>query len=308
MPKTRIADAVRGGRVLVSDGAWGTLLQDRGLRPGECPERWAAERPADVKDIARRYLAAGADLVQTDSFGGTSFKLRHFGLDGRTEELNEAAARLSAEAAAEAGGERWVIASVGPTGRMLAMGDVTGEELYEAFRQQAEALARGGADALCVETMSDVEEAALAVRAAREHTACEVIATFTFERTVRGDYRTMMGVSPEEAAEAMVRAGADIVGTNCGNGIERMVEIVRAMRPAAAGAPILVHANAGLPRQVDGVDVFPDTPADMARQAGALVAAGAGIVGGCCGTTPEHIRAIRDALRPGRPPRGRTPG
>jgi 5-methyltetrahydrofolate--homocysteine methyltransferase len=293
MSRGKIVDAVKAGRVLVSDGAWGTFLQQKGLQPGECPELWNVEHAADVEDIGRSYVQAGADMIESDSFGGTSFKLKHFGLEKRVAEINEAAARISRRAA---GPDRWVIASVGPTGQMLALGDVTEAEIYDAFKVQCAALAKGGADALCIETMSALDEAALAVKAAREHTACEVICTFTFELNTKGEYRTMMGVSPEQAAEAALAAGAHVIGANCGNGMERMIEIVRLMRAAAPKAPILVHANAGLPKNVNGRDVFPETPADMAGRTPALVAAGAGIVGGCCGTTPAHIAAIRKAV------------
>jgi 5-methyltetrahydrofolate--homocysteine methyltransferase len=296
MAKQKIVDAVKSGRVLISDGAWGTFLQKKGMKPGECPELWAVQRPADVKEIAQAYFAAGADMVESDTFGGTSYKLEHYGLKDRVAEINEAAARLSAEAAAEAGGTKWVIASVGPTGQMLVTEDVTPDEMYAAFKDQVVALAKGGADAICIETMSDIEEAALAVKAVKENTKCEAIVTFTFAKTVNGDYRTMMGVSPEQGAEAMIKAGADIIGTNCGNGIERMIDIVKAMRTVAPKTPILVHANAGLPKNVNGVDTFPETPEDMARQVGGLVKAGANIIGGCCGTTPAHIQAMKKAV------------
>ncbi|MDH3346108.1 MAG: homocysteine S-methyltransferase family protein [Kiritimatiellaceae bacterium] len=286
----KIIEAVKSGRVLISDGAWGTFLQQKGLKPGECPELWNLERPDDVREIAQSYIDAGADMVETNSFGGTRFKLEHYGFEDRVAEISEAAARLSREAA----GDKWVIASIGPTGKMLLMGDVTEEELYEGFKEQAVALEKGGADAICVETMSALDEAGLAVKAVKENTQCEAITTFTFEQTVNGDYRTMMGVSPEQAAEEMIGAGADIIGTNCGNGIERMIEIVKAMRTVAPDTPILVHANAGLPTNVNGVDTFPETPEDMASQVDGLIEAGANIVGGCCGTTPAHIQALKE--------------
>jgi 5-methyltetrahydrofolate--homocysteine methyltransferase len=293
MAKQKIVEAVKAGRVLVSDGAWGTFLQKKGLKPGECPELWCLTHRADVLDIAKGYIAAGADMIETDSFGGTSFKFQHFGLAERTAEINKAAAAISREAA---GSDKWVIASVGPTGQMTVMGDVTEEDLYKAFKEQVMALEAGGADAICVETMSALDEATAAVRATRENTKCEVICTFTFEKTQKGEYRTMMGVSPTEAAKAAMEAGAHIIGANCGNGMERMVEIVKEMRAAAPTMPILVHANAGLPKNVNGVDTFPETPADMAGRVPALVAAGANIVGGCCGTTPAHIAAIKQAV------------
>jgi len=293
MGRPSILKTVKSGKVLVSDGAWGTFLQKKGLLPGQCPELWCIERPDDVFDIAKSYVAAGADMIESNSFGGTSFKLEHYGLAGRVREINRAAAAISRKAAGE---ERWVIASMGPTGKMLIMGDVTEEQLSDSFGEQAAALEEGGADALCIETMSAADEAALAVRAAKNRTGLEVICTFTFEKTVQGDYRTMMGVSPAEAAAAALEAGADIIGANCGNGMERMVDIVRQIRAAAPDAPILVHANAGLPKNIDGIDVFPETPREMAGRIAELVAAGAGIVGGCCGTTPEHIRAMRMAV------------
>lgn len=294
MSRGKIVDAVKNGRILVSDGALGTFLHKKGLKPGECPELWCINRYDDVKSIAKSYIDAGADMVESNSFGGSVFKFKHYGLADRTAEINEAAARASREAA---GDDKWVIASIGPTGMMLITEEVTEKELYDAFKVQAAALEKGGADAVCIETMSDIDEACLAIKAAKENTKMEVICTFTFEKTVRGDYRTMMGVSPVDAAKAAIAAGADVIGANCGNGMERMIEIVREMREVAPNTPILIHANAGLPENINGTDVFPESPADMAKYVGEIIKAGANIIGGCCGTTPEHIKAMKEAVQ-----------
>ncbi len=289
----RIVQRVHEGELLLSDGAWGTFLQRKGLKAGECPELWCVEHRNEVLDVARRYVEAGCDMIETNSFGGTRFKLDYFGLQYRVEELNRVAAEISREAA---GRECHVIASVGPTGKMLLMGDVTEGELFEAFQEQVAALATGGADAVCIETMSDIDEACLAIKAAREQGSLEIIATFTFQHTADGGYHTMMGVTPADAACAAVEAGAHIVGANCGQGMEQMVAIVKAMRKAVAGVPIMVQANAGLPVSVKGVDVFPETPEVTAGWIPGVVEAGAAIIGGCCGTTPEHIMAIGRVL------------
>ena len=293
MLRKKIVDVVKSGKILVSDGAWGTFLYKKGLKPGECPELWCIEKFDDVVDIASCYIEAGADMVKTNSFGGTSFKLHSFGLESKVSEINEAAAKASRTAA---GDKNWVIASIGPTGKMLIIEEVTEKELYDGFKEQAIALEKGGADAFCIETMSDIDEACIAIKAAKENTKCEIICTFTFEKTVRGDYKTMMGVSPVDAAKAAIEAGADIIGANCGNGMERMIEIVREMREVAGSVPILVHANAGLPTNIDDVDVFPESPEMMAAFVDKIIDAGANIIGGCCGTTPAHIKAIKEAV------------
>jgi 5-methyltetrahydrofolate--homocysteine methyltransferase len=242
---------------------------------------------------ARAYIDAGAEVVGTNSFGGSSYKLAHYGLSDRVSEINEAAATISKEAAGE---RAVVIGSTGPTGKMLIMGDVTEKDLYDAFTEQIVALERGGADAVCVETMSALDEALCAIRAAKENTGLEVISTFTFERTVDNTYRTMMGVSPTQAAEAVLAEGVDVIGSNCGNGMAGMIEIVEELRAVNSSVPILVHANAGAPKVVDGETVFPETPEDMASLVPQLIKAGAGVIGGCCGTTPAHITAIAESI------------
>ena len=289
-----LLEALRRGRPLVSDGAWGTFLHQRGLQPGECPELWNVTRRADVAAIAESYIAAGADLILTNSFGGSPHKLAAYGLADRAAELNEAAAAISRAAA---GDDHFVLGSRGPRGVMLMRGEGPEDELAAGFATQAAALKRGGVDGLCLETFSALDEACLAIRAAKAATGLEVACTFTFEKTPAGEFRTMMGVSPEEMVEAVKEAGADIIGTNCGNGLEQMIEIVRAIRRVDAKTPVLVHANAGKPQYVDGKTVFPETPAAMAAHLDALLAAGANIVGGCCGTGPAHIRALAEKIR-----------
>jgi 5-methyltetrahydrofolate--homocysteine methyltransferase len=234
-------------------------------------------------------------MVLTNSFGGSPLKLARHGLADRAGELNRAAAKLAREAA---GSGAIVAGSVGPTGRILQDegGDVSPEALYEAFRAQVEELEAGGVDAICVETMSSLVEAREAVRAAKEHTSLPVFLTFSFSPGRRG-FRTMMGVSPEVAAREAAAAGADVIGTNCGNGIENMIEIVRQMRAAVPDRPILAQANAGMPQLIDGATAYPETPDYMSSRVEELVCAGANIVGGCCGTTPAHIAAIAGAVR-----------
>ena len=305
MASESLSRRLEGGRILCADGAWGTYLQALGLAPGTCPELWCLQRPALVRGIAESYAAVGAEILGTNSFGANRFKLEYFGLAARAVELNEAAASLSREAADAAGrreGPRpLVVASLGPTGKLLVAEEVTEEELYKAFFEQALGLERGGADAVAVETMSDLDEARIAIRAIREATSLGVVLSFTFERTVRGDYRTMMGVSPADVLRLGLDEGVLALGANCGNGMERMAEVLEEFRTAAregglALPPLIARANAGMPVLVDGRTVFPEGPETMVALVPALIGAGARIIGGCCGTGPAHIAAFRKAI------------
>jgi 5-methyltetrahydrofolate--homocysteine methyltransferase len=290
-----LLERIAQGEVLISDGAMGTFLHARGLGPGECPESWCISHPEVVQGIAEAYIAAGSQIVETNSFGGTSFKLKSYGLADKVQEFNRAAAALAKAAMGDKG---YVAASVGPTGHIVEEegGDVTCAQLYDAFKEQVIALAAGGADAICVETMSSLQEAAQAIKAAKENTSLPVICTFTFEAGAKG-FHTMMGVKPERAAKGAVAAGVDIVGANCGNGIANMIEITKQMRAACPGIPILIHANAGVPALENGKTVFKETPDYMASRVAELLQAGANIIGGCCGTSPDHVAAMAKAVQ-----------
>ncbi|MCK5595195.1 homocysteine S-methyltransferase family protein [bacterium] len=288
-----LLDRIKKGEILVSDGAMGTILQKKGLKAGGCPEEWNITNPDEVRAIAEAYLKAGSDIIVTNTFGGSRFKLAKFGLEKKVVEFNKAGVTLAKKAALQCGGI--VAGSVGQTGEFIQpLGLVTEDEMYDVFREQVLAQIQGGADAICIETMTSLEEASIAVKVVKENTNVPAIATMTFDNGTQG-YKTMMGVGVKEAVLGLEKAGADIIGTNCGNGIGPMVDIVREMRKYSS-KPILVHANAGVPELIDGKTCFRETPEDMVKKVPELIDAGANIIGGCCGTTPEHIRAIKNAV------------
>ena len=286
----KITQKIKEGKVLLSDGAWGTYLQAEGLKQGDCPELWNVEHRDVVLKIAQSYINAGSDMIETNTFGGSKIKLQHYGLDERTFELNKAGAEISREAA----GEKIVLGSIGPTGKLLITGEVTEEELYDAFAEQVKGLEAGGVDAFCIETFFDIQEAEVAIKAVKENSELEVILTFSFDKSPAG-FNTMMGVSPTMLIEQFADK-VDIIGTNCSNGFEGMIDVVKEMRKVNEEIPILVHANAGMPITTGEEVEYPDTPKIMAELTPLLIEAGANVIGGCCGTTPEHIKMIDVAI------------
>jgi methionine synthase I (cobalamin-dependent) len=276
--------------VVILDGAWGTELQARGLKPGECPDEWNLSHSAEVVSVARAYADAGSRIVLTNPFRANRIALADYGLSGQ-------AVRLNAEGVAHskngAGGRARVFGSVGPSGKVLAAGEVTAEQLREAFEEQIGAMADAKVDGIVVETMSDPDEAVIAVAAARK-TGLPVAASMAFDTGKKKD-RTMTGATPERAAVQLTEAGADIIGANCGCGIELYVDICRRLHEATT-RPIWIKANAGLPEVIDGHTHYHMAAAEFAGYAQALRQAGASFIGGCCGTNPDFIRALCGAL------------
>jgi len=278
-------------KVLIADGGWGTEFMKRGLKPGEAPEIWNLQRPDEVRAVALSYVEAGAEIILTNTFGGSPIKLAKMGLEGKMEEINRRGSEISRQAA---GDRALVFASIGPTGGFLPPLGTLGEaDLIRAFAAQARAIAAGGADGIVIETMMDLGEAKAALRAVKDHTSLPVAVTMTFEKKARG-YFTMMGLAPDRAVSALEQAGADIVGANCGAGIDQMVEVAREMRRETS-LPIWCKPNAGLPELVNGLTVYREPPEAMASKLKDLMEAGARIIGGCCGTSPAHIRALVQA-------------
>jgi 5-methyltetrahydrofolate--homocysteine methyltransferase len=291
--KLGILDRLAAGDTLIFDGATGTYLQNNGLEPGGSPELMNASSPETIQGMAKHYFDAGSDIVLTNTFGGNKFMLKRYGAEERLYELNRTAAELARAAAPEG---KFVSGSIGPTGEFIEpLGTATEDELYETFSTMSKAFEDGGADAVMIETQLAIEEAAIAVRAAKETTNLVVMATMVFDKGPRG-YFTMMGVTPEQAVEGLEEAGADIVGTNCGNGIERMVEIATRMR-AATDKYLVVQSNAGLPVIRKGETCYLETPEFMAEHYRKLADLPINILGGCCGTTAEHIRALVQSVR-----------
>jgi 5-methyltetrahydrofolate--homocysteine methyltransferase len=278
---------------ILADGAMGTMLFQRGLRAGDCPERWSLEEPGILEEISAAYLAAGAEILETNTFGASPMKLAPYHLQDRTEEVNARAVACARKAARD---RAYVAASVGPSGRILEpYGDASRDEVAGSYRRQMKVLISEGVDLICIETMTDLAEAVLAVEAARSvSTTLPVCATLTFDPTPRGFF-TLMGASIEQAARQLEAAGADVLGSNCGNGIRDMAAIAEEFLKATT-LPVLIQSNAGLPEMKEGAPVFPESPESLARESRRMLTAGVKIIGGCCGTTPLHVAALREVL------------
>ncbi len=289
-------EALIAGRTLLLDGGLGLALSQRGFAAGECPEEWNASHPAEVEDIHRQFYAAGSDIVNTNTFGGSSLRLEAHGLQDRAVELNEAGARLAAGVRDREFPGRWVAGDIGPTGKMLApMGDADPESLRASFFEQAQALLRAGADLLNIETMFDITEARIAVEAAvAAADGRPVLASLAFKPSPKG-FRTMMGVDPATAVAALREAGAVMVGCNCEISAEPMEELVPLLAELNGGRTI-AQPNAGQPRLEDGKTVYGETPEHFAAVVSRFPALGAAVVGGCCGTPPASIAALNAAL------------
>lgn len=288
-----ILDLIKSGETLISDGATGTYLQSYGLEPGGCPEELNETNPKLIKQMASDYFSAGSNLVLTNSFGANKFMLGKYGLEEKVGLFNQ----LSAEHAREKTPKgRYTLGSVGPSGEFLIpYGEISEAELYDSFSQQIVSLVEGGVDGIIIETMTAIEEAFIAVKAAKENSNLPVIVTMTFDKGPRGFF-TMMGVTPNQAASQLATIGADIVGANCGNGIETMTQIAEEIR-SATDTPTIIHSNAGIPVIRKGQIIYPETPRFMAKWIKKLADKGTNLIGGCCGTTPTHIESFSDIIR-----------
>ncbi|HVO41292.1 MAG TPA: homocysteine S-methyltransferase family protein [Aggregatilineales bacterium] len=297
----RFESLLASGKPIVADGGMGTMLFNLGLVQGSAPEIWNVEQPDKVRQVHRSYIQAGAQIVLTNTFGGNRLTLERHGVGSRTAELNAAGARLArleADAGQEAGATDHpvvVAGSMGPTGQFFEpLGPLTPEAAAEVFAEQARALLTGGVDVLWIETMSDLNEIQAAVSGARRaNSDVPVVATMTFD--TRG--RTMMGVTPEKAAETLAGLGVRALGANCGNGPQEIEAVISKMHTVRPQVALVAKSNAGLPHIEQGVTCYDATPDDMAAYARQVLTNGARIVGACCGSTPAHIQAIAGVIK-----------
>ena len=285
-----ILESVKSGRILLSDGAMGSLLMQKGLKQGECPENLSLTHPEILEEIARLYLDAGSDLMQSNTFGASPMKLSGYGLADKTEEINRAAVSIAKKVV---GDKAYIYGSCGPSGKILQpFGDGDPDELQAGFERQIKAMVSADVDAIFIETMTDLNEAIIAVKAAKAVAAeIPVTACMTFQDTPKG-FISIMGNSLTDAATQLEAAGADIIGSNCGNGIDKMIQIAVELKKISS-LPLIIQSNAGLPINKGGRLFYPETPEYFAQKVPDLIDAGVSIIGGCCGTTPDTIRAMR---------------
>ncbi len=280
-------------RILVGDGAMGTMLQASGMPAGHCSEEWNISHPQVISDIHRKYLAAGADIIETNSFGGNRYRLGFHGFSDSVSLFNQKAAEIACSVCPT---DKFVAGSVGPTGEFLQpVGTLTIEQMTAAFREQIEALCSAGVNLIIVETMSDIDEACAAIRGAKSvDPKIPVIATMTFEKKPTG-YRTMMGFQPVDMIDKFRDAGAEVIGANCGTGMTDMIEIIKQLRENT-DFPLMTQANAGLPETKGGQIQYKESPEDRGEAVRKILSAGVNIIGGCCGTNPAHIKATYQAV------------
>jgi len=288
---SKFLDRLSQPGVLIADGATGTMLQKAGLPRGTAPERWNLENPDAVRNLYRSYLAAGSDIILTNTFGGTRFRLERDGLTERVHEVNLLAARLGREVAED----RFIFGDIGPSGKLLKPFGPLGFDLAVAgFAEQAAGLADGAVDAILIETISDLNEAKAAIKGVRQATQLPILVSFSFD--THG--RTMMGLKPADAAREIWAMNVTAVGANCGRTLSENLVAIQEMRQAVPEAVLMAKPNAGLPHTDGTESVYDVTPEIMAEYALKFVEQGVKIFGGCCGSTPDHIRAIARALKP----------
>ena len=289
---TSLLERINQGEILVCDGAMGSLLMDRAKEhlSRTCPESINLSHPEIIEEIAGLYADAGANIIESNTFGGSPLKLAKYSLENKTEEINKAAIIAAKKAT---NNKILISASVGPCGQLLKpYGNNEPEDIYENFYRQIKVIIETGSDIICIETMTDLNEALLAVQATRDiSVSIPVIVSMTYDNTPKGFF-TLMGTNIEMVPKKLENSGVDIIGSNCGNGIENMVLIAKEYKKYSK-LPIIIQANAGIPELIAGSPVYPETPEFMAEKSKELMDIGISIIGGCCGTTPEHIKSIR---------------
>ena len=288
-----IYEALEKG-ILISDGAMDTMLQGKGLTDGGAPELWNVENPTAIEEVLEEYAAAGANLITTNTFGGTRGRLQMHGLEDRLFELNKAGAEIARKVADRHPG-CFVMGDVGPSGELMEpMGTMTLDEAKSLFADQIKALVAGGVDAILIETMSDLQEVEAAVKAAKEVAPkLPIIVTFSFDTNLR----TMMGVKPAVAVKTLAAEGVRIIGANCGRGVDEMRVIAKELTEARPeGVFIITQSNAGLPKLVGGDFIYDGTPEEMSKYAVDMKNLGVNVIGSCCGSTPAHTKAMAIAI------------